>query len=163
MITTKEIKEYFTYDGSNLLWRISPKYDIHIGSVAGHKNTLGYIEVRIKGKLYLAHRLIWQYVNDEPLSFDIDHINHIRSDNRIENLRLVSHSINMRNQKLRVTNKSGYHGIRWYKKLNKWQARIMYQYKDIHLGYFNTIEEAISMRLTAEDSYDFNQNHGGVL
>lgn len=89
------------------------------------------------------HRLIMN-VNDSEI--DVDHINHDVSDNRKENLRLVSASQNASNMRITSTNKTGIKGVYWSKKMNKWGARAMMNYKSIHLGYFNDINEAKRVR-----------------
>lgn len=92
--------------------------------------------------IYL-HRLIMNVIDSE---IDVDHINHDISDNRKENLRLVSAAQNASNMRITSTNKSGIKGVYWDKKLNKWGARAMKNYKSIHLGYFNDINDTKETR-----------------
>jgi hypothetical protein len=94
-----ELKEIFEYRDGELYWKKSNGTKITIGKLAGSlSKDSGYIFIRM-GKLYRAHRLIWIYhYGDIPESLQIDHINRIRNDNRIENLRIVSQSLNIMNQ-----------------------------------------------------------------
>lgn len=70
------------------------------GRVLRNLSVLGYARVYVDGRLYLAHRLAWFYVHGEwpPRGFEIDHINRVRHDNRISNLRVVTRSVNLRNR-----------------------------------------------------------------
>lgn len=73
---------------------------------------------------------------------EVDHINGNGLDNRRSNLRICTRSQNMMNSSHHRDNASGYKGVHWYKQTKKWQARIMKDYKQKHLGYFNTKQEA---------------------
>jgi len=102
----------------------------------------GYLRIRIGEKTYPAHRLAWLIYYRESPDAIIDHINRDRFDNRIVNLRLVTHSENMQNRKLQINNKSGFRGVSWDSKYGKWRARINSQGKCINLGYHDTAEKA---------------------
>ena len=95
------------------------------------------------------HRLIM----DCPKDMVIDHINRNRLDNRKCNLRICTMQQNCMNQNKRSNNTSGYTGVLWDKAKNKWTARIKVNYKQIFLGYFNDLEEAIEVRKEAEIKY----------
>lgn len=82
-----------------------------------------------------------------------DHINRNPLDNRKDNLRQASKNENNQNHKRFINNTSGFSGVNWHKKQNKWHARITVNNKRIHLGYFNTKYEAIIARLQAELKY----------
>ena len=73
---------------------------------------------------------------------EIDHIDMNKLNNRRSNLRICEHVENMRNQKLQANNTSGYKGVCFDKKANKWCARINHQGRRIYLGYYLTPEEA---------------------
>ncbi len=83
-------------------------------------NSDGYLMIMINGKAYPAHRLAWLIVYGTMPDGFIDHINRVRTDNRISNLRLVTHSENMQNRKIQKNNKSGYRGVSWDAKYGKW-------------------------------------------
>jgi len=110
----------------------------------------GYLQIKIQGKCYTAHRLAWLYVFGVWPEGQIDHINRIRNDNRICNLRDVDHKLNMGNNS---KNTSGYPGVRY--EGNKWRAQIGVEGRTIILGRFDTKEEAIQIRKEAETKYNF--------
>lgn len=97
-------------------------------------------------KAELLHRLILNPENDQQ----VDHINHIRWDNRKCNLRICTNQENTRNTNLRSTNTSGTKGVSWDKSKTKWQAYIFVDATKIHLGYFSNQDEAIAARKAAE-------------
>lgn len=109
-----------------------------------HKD--GYIQIKIylNGKYYglQGHQFAWYCVHNESVE-QLDHVNGIRDDNRISNLRSVSHQQNQHNR----TKAKGYH---FHKQRNKWQAQIRKDGKAIHLGLFNTEEEARAAYLKAK-------------
>lgn len=120
----------------------------------------GYKVGSINGKNFKAHKVIWLLVYGETPKDQIDHINGDRSDNRLENLRMVSFLDNMKNQKMRSTNTSGHTGVYWYKRYDKWVAKINQNNKQITVGYFISKEDAIRARKMAEEKYNYHLNHG---
>ena len=100
-------------------------------------------------KRILLHRLVM----DCPDDMIVDHINHNRLDNRKCNLRICTQHQNSMNQNKRSNNTSGYTGVLWDKAKNKWMARIKVNYKQIFLGYYDTLEKAIEVRKQAEIKY----------
>ena len=97
--------------------------------------------IRIDGKGYQAHRLIWLYVNGAWPVNEIDHVNGVRNDNRISNLREVTNSQNLQNQrKPSLNNTSGFLGVSAYG--GKWLAQIKLSGKKQHIGYYDTPAEA---------------------
>lgn len=152
--------DVFQYNDGNLLWK-EKRRGSKIGAVAGSFANNGYIQVMYDYKQNLAHRIVWQMFNGPiPEGMQIDHINHDRSDNRIENLRLVSNLENHRNKSISKNNTSGFVGVRWHKKHQKWIANIKIKGKLIHLGLFNDIDAAIDARKAANEKYKFHKNHG---
>ena len=93
-------------------------------------------------------------------SLQVDHIDHDRLNNRIENLRLVTNSINGKNTKMHKNNTTGVTGVTFDKNRNKYKAQIVVNHKLDNLGRFNTFEEAVQARLQAEIKYGFHRNHG---
>ena len=147
MITQAELKEVLEYNpDTGVFIRVkSNKYfnnRVKVGDVAGSKNNQRYISIKIKGKTYKAHRLAYLYMTGNFPKNDIDHINHIRDDNRWVNLRDATDLQNGSNRVKHKNNTSGYKGVCWSKLHKKWRARIKYMYKYIHLGLYNTPEEA---------------------
>lgn len=141
-------------------WLIS-RGRVKRGSAAGSLNSEGYLEVQVYGKKVKAHRLAWEFIKGEiPEGMQIDHINHMRDDNRLSNLRLVSQGDNLRNKSFSKANSSGRCGVSWHKTEGKWHARITYAGKEIFLGRFSDFEAACNAREAAELKYGFHSNHG---
>ena len=122
---------------------------------------------RIKSKIgsilykkYNAHRIIWLHYYGCWPKDQIDHINHDATDNRIINLREVSGFENQKNRTLNKNSTTGYTGVSWYKKENKYRARIKINSKEIYLGSYASLEEAIKARELANINYNFHPNHG---
>lgn len=113
-------------------------------------------------KTIKLHRLIMG-VTDPKLV--VDHINRNQLDNRKVNLRVCTQLDNGKNLSLKKNNTSGFSGVHWDKSRNKWVARVKVAYRGIHLGRYDTLEEAISARLFGEDYYfgEFAPNLGGTL
>lgn len=121
------------------------------GDTAGSKSKNGYLFVSIGYKKYLLHRLAWLYVHGCWPEKDIDHINGIRTDNRIANLRDVSRSENLQNTRgPRANSSSGLLGVSFDKGRNKWTSQIMLDGKHIHLGRFDDKEKAHQEYLKAK-------------
>ena len=161
----EEVAKLFTYDRETgvLYWRIRDRNTIRRNYVAspseGTKD--GYRQVSIKGKVYMEHRIIMVLCFGHiPENAEIDHINHVRDDNRLCNLRFVTGSENSRNKSVSSRNTTGVTGVYFYKGLQKYVARISVDWKIIHLGYFETLEEAAAARAEANVKFKFNNNHG---
>ena len=123
-------------------WRTAPANRIIVGQLAGTLRKDGYRVICVKSKYYLAHRLAWFWIHMEWPHGDIDHINRVRSDNRIANLRDVSRSINMQNIKNHQKNNiSGFLGATTMPH-KRWHARIMVNGKQIFIGSFKSPLEA---------------------
>lgn len=113
---------------------------VKAGSLAGSKTLKGYRQIRIHGKWYKCHRLVWLIETGDWPGDQIDHINRDGLDNRIENLREVSNYQNCTNR--RKKSKSGFTGVYYDKKNKKWftgsYANGVYK----NLGRYGTKEEA---------------------
>jgi hypothetical protein len=155
MITQEELKELLSYDQDTgiFTWNKSKKQ-------AGTLTYSGYKRIIIKNKSYYAHRLVWLYVNGYMPDY-VDHINMNRSDNRLCNLRKATNAENQCNKKITKNNTSGVKGVSWFARDNNWRARIQFDGKHIHLGYFNTIEEAkTAIENTRVELHREFANHG---
>lgn len=160
MLTQEQLKQKLNYDPFTGLftWKTG-KYSGRIaGTVVGHLPDGGYIRIKINKKSYMAHRLAWLYVYGEFPTQLLDHKNRNRIDNRISNLREASDALNSKNQSLYKNNVSGFHGVT--KHGNRWRARINVNGVKLHLGVFDTIEEAAECRKQAESKYGFYETHG---
>lgn len=124
------------------------------------KNRHGHFAGHLLGQKLLAHRVIWALVHGVDPKGDIDHINGRPDDNRIENLRVVTHSGNMRNQRMYRNNKSGVTGVYWLARENKYRAFIKVNNRTRYLGCFDTLGQAAKARKAAEKKYGFHENHG---
>lgn len=91
---------------------------------------------------------------------EIDHINHVRSDNHVMNLRDASRGENSRNLSAQIRRTGASTGVYWYAATSRWVAKINVQGRGIHIGYFPTEIEAIAARKGAEQTYDFHHSHG---
>jgi hypothetical protein len=120
-------------------WKATRKRLAKVGTEAGSTNGSGYRQISVDGKLYLAHRLAWFYCFQEWPKNNIDHINGIRADNRLDNLQDVTQNKNIQKAS-RTVSSSGFRNVR--KIYNKYQAHIKVRGKTIHLGMFDTGEQA---------------------
>ena len=91
---------------------------------------------------------------------EIDHIDGDRLNNRIDNLRDVKKSINMKNKAVYSKNKSGISGVSFRKERNKWEVKISNNGKETYLGYYDNFADAILIRKQAELECDYHNNHG---
>lgn len=159
-VTQEFVKHLFWYDPLSgiLRWRNTRANNTKPWSIAGtSSNSNGYVQVKIGNDVCLAHRLIWIYVYGSLPECEIDHINRVRTDNRLVNLRSVSRSENKQNKSLGRNNTSGIKGVRFCNRHNKWRAQITLNYKLMHLGTFETAEEAIAARMTAQKALHIHQ------
>ena len=160
MITQEELKKLFNYDPeTGVLYRSIDSGmggRFKKGSPVGSKSH-GYLTTRVNNKLLRVHRIIWKLLyNEEPEQ--IDHINGIRDDNRLCNLRPATNQLNSMNKAMRYDNTSGINGIRFQD--NAWRADIRVNGKARYLGRYKTKEEAIKARKEAEVKYGFSVLHG---
>jgi len=125
------------------------------GKVAGCLTSNGYLVVSIGPRPYPAHRLIYYMYHGHFPKGQIDHINRIKTDNRIANLRDVSASKNMRNTGNSTKNKSGVKGVIWNRQENCWQAKAFYKRKPIHVGNFKHFINAVKARHYAEQIFGY--------
>ena len=152
-ITQKRLQELLSYDPEtglfiNLTQRSSRAKK---GDIAGCKKPSGDIEIRLDYKLYPAHRLAWLYMYGKFPEKGVGHINRVKDDNRISNLRRATRQESGQNVlNPRIDNTCGYLGVYWHKAAKKWNARIVINGKQKSLGYFNTAEEASEAYLKAK-------------
>jgi hypothetical protein len=154
MITQKRVKELFLYKDGSLFWQ-THRSGVRADGVAGCPNGRGYLLVRVDGKPYKAHRLVFLYHHGYMPENDVDHIDRDRSNNKIENLREVSRSCNMRNSTQQNSTSSGVKGITWDKAHQKWQAKIKANGTTKYLGIYSDFTEAVAHRLAAEQCLDW--------
>lgn len=124
------------------------------------KNGHGYLRGNIWGEPHMAHRVAWAIFHGESPAGDIDHINGDRSDNRIENLRVVSRAENCRNATISKSNTSGVTGVSWDKGNGKWRSSIRVDGELFLLGLYPRFEDAVEVRKRAEEKHGFHEGHG---
>lgn len=161
----EEVARLFTYDRESgiLYWRIRVNNNTRRDYVAGSSKrvTDGYRQVKVKGKIYMMHRVIMVLCFGHiPENAEIDRINHVRDDNRLANLRFVTRTDNRRNQSISGKNTSGVTGVYFSKAGKKYIAQIKVNQELIYLGTFKTLEEAAAARAEANLKFKFNNNHG---
>ena len=167
MLTFERANELFRYEpgSGKLFWKKKTAQRIKVGDEAGTLcKRSGYRMVFINRKGYLVHRIaILLAIGACDPSKEVDHIDHDRVNNRLNNLRIVDRINNMRNVSLGKTNKTGVIGVslKYTRAGNlKYSANIMVNRKSINLGIFDNIEEAAAAREEANIKYGFHPNHG---
>lgn len=140
-LTLDRLRQLVHYDPeTGVFTRLSNRRNVYLGPISNALMTHGHTRLRIDRVPYLSHRLAWFYVHGRWPS-TIDHINGDANDNRICNLREVSHTMNMQNKRAPFkNNKCGFLGVRF--KAGRYEASIYTQGKKHHLGRFDLPEEA---------------------
>lgn len=151
LITLEMLKGLLCYEPETGDFRrlTSPSHNAKAGSAAGCLRSDSYLQISVGGEMYLAHRLAWLYAHGEWPPAQIDHINGIRDDNRLCNLRLATPSENQQNQRVAYANNTtGLLGVSARRK--KFMASIQVFGNRIRLGVFPTKEIAHSVYLKAK-------------
>lgn len=164
MLEYREALKLFRYDYETGVlywrWRVNNRVPKTLEAGAQNKSS-GYLSVQVHGRLYQVHRVVmlmcYGFYGE---GLDVDHINHVRNDNRLFNLRFVTRSENNKNQSLSSKNTTGVTGVYFYKRLQKYRAQIRVNQKAIYLGMFDTLEEAAAARAEANLKFNFHNNHG---
>jgi hypothetical protein len=154
-LTAEYLRSILHYDPETgiFTWKVRTSTRIKVGDVAGCLGGEGYLQIKVQSRPYKSHRLAWLHTYGVWPKDQIDHINRNRSDNRVSNLREVTNKQNLQNAGKYSHNTSGHPGAYWDKQRSKWQAKIAHNRKQLHLGHFATIEEAIAARKAAEKLY----------
>lgn len=117
---------------------------------AGSFGPNGYRQMKLDGRTYIEHRVAWFFVHGRWPTEQLDHINGVRHDNRIANLRECNRYQNQQNNALKRTNTSGVLGASFSKVTGKWVAQIWANRKHYYLGNYDTKEEAGAVYLEAK-------------
>lgn len=158
-LTAARLREWLSYDPATgaFVWLRIPCSNIPAGTPAGAgKGSHGYRHIRVEGRLYRSHRLAWLHVYGAWPNADVDHINGVRDDNRIANLRDVSRQMNVQNTMRIHRDKAeplplGVRRLQTKSRLRKpFYASLGIDGKRLHLGYFATPEEAGAAYLAAK-------------
>lgn len=150
-ITYEELHKKFIYSSDTGLL-INRKNNKLVGTLSKD----GYITTTINYKSYAIHTIAYCMTYGHFPLCEIDHINRVRSDNRIENLRDVSRSCNARNIGNSKVNKSGIKGVNWINYDQCWQATICVDNKRIFIGQFKFFINAVKARAYAEELFNFH-------
>jgi hypothetical protein len=163
-LTQERLKELLHYNPeTGIFMRVKGVQGAAKGAIVGSPDKEGYLRVGIDYITHKLHRLAVLYMEGEFPANDMDHINHVRDDNRWKNLRAATKAENAMNISLSPRNTSGFCGVAWDKKGCRWAARITAAGKTMHLGNFLEIEDAIDARKAANIKYGFHENHGKSL
>ena len=160
-VTQKQALELFEYNHGNLIRKKVTHQKMKIGEIAGFTNkTTLYKELKIFNKSYKVHQIVY-LMHHGHIPKEIDHINGIRDDNRIENLREVTRRQNLMNRGLPKRNTSGAKNVSWKKPINKWQVGLTVNGKKKYLGVYEDLELAELVATEARDKYHGEYaNHG---
>jgi hypothetical protein len=126
------------------------------GKLASVSTNHGYATISLFSHPLRVHRVAWAIAYGEWPSGQIDHINGVRHDNRLANLRVVTNTENQRNRCRRSDNKSGVQGVRWEAKVNRWVVYIASRY----MGRYVDFDRAVAARKQAERDHGYHPNHG---
>lgn len=150
-----EVRKRLSYDPltGEITW-IAPRSSTFIGKPAGRIGKQGYRVIHVQHALLQGHRIAWLLYYGKWPKNDIDHINGIRSDNRISNLRDVPRRVNRENmRKAMPSNKCGYMGVTRSRGSKRWAAKITVKGEIKFLGCFDTPELAHAAYVDAKRKY----------
>jgi hypothetical protein len=148
------VKENYRYENGNF-YRLKSSGGEKVGNLVGWTTVCNgklYKKMNINKKTYYQHQLIYLYHHGFIPKY-IDHIDRNSLNNNIENLRESTQSQNCANKHKNTNNTSGFKGVTFNKRNNKWQAQIMVQYKHIILGFFDNVEDGAKAYEIASKKY----------
>jgi hypothetical protein len=122
----------------------------------------GYLRGVVMWQTLRAQRVAWAISYGVWPTGDVDHINGVKTDNRICNLRDVPRQVNSQNRRRRQNNSSGFNGVRLMPHNGRWRATIQADGQNVHLGVFETKEDAAAARKSAEARFGYHLNHGSI-
>ena len=157
MLTQIKLKNQLHYNPNTGIFTrlIRTTNSVNINDIAGSFDKLdGYVRIMVIGKSFKAHRLAWLYIYGEFPKNEVDHINGIRNDNRLCNLREATNAQNQQNQRNpHSNNKLGYLGVRFHKVTGKYMSEISINGKYKYLGIFISPQEAHDAYLLAKKEF----------
>lgn len=153
----KSVVSYNPIDGS-FVWKfrtdVDPEWNKRwAGKRAGSKMSHGYYRVCINYTAYTGHALAWFYMTGEWPTYEVDHINMDRADNRFCNLRLANQYQNSNNRGKNRNNTSGHKCVFWHKKAGKWTVTIVVNGEKIYLGLYESLDKAVEVSRAAIHKY----------
>ena len=166
------LNECFTYnpESGELAWKVRPRHHFEsdtnmkkshsraAGQRTGNVCVQGYVRTKLDKRLWFVHRIIWKMVHGVDPE-QIDHVNGVRDDNRLINLRNVSHHVNAKNKAVGKNNKSGVSGVYWREAFSRYDVSIRSEGTSRWVGSYMTMLDAVSARLKAQKELGFHVNH----
>ena len=152
-LSAERLRELLDYDPETGVFtqKTQTSNRVKVGDTVGSPEGSGYLAVRISGHRHKCHRLAWLYVYGRFPINCIDHINGLRTDNRITNLREATHSENAQNRAIRKDSPTGLVGVEPPNgSLRSWRAHIRANGKQIQLGSFKSEGLAYAAYLAAK-------------
>lgn len=167
LLTAEEvhmIRDHVSYDPITGIFTHAiskPKGRIVAGEVMhSYVRPSGYVQIKVCGRLYMAHRVAWLLTHNIWPEFELDHEDHDRANSILLNLRPVTQAENAKNRSLNANSTSGITGVTFCNHWKKWRATINIDGKRKTLGYFPTKDEAAIARKSANDNAGYHRNHG---
>lgn len=182
-VTPGQLRELLSYDSETGLFRHKPrrldmfsdtnKRTASENCIAWNKrysgastlrtlNSKGYLVGGVLGSTIYAHRAAWAITHGNWPVHTIDHINGVKTDNRIVNLRDIPNAQNHRNVQKQINNTSGYVGVTFERNSGLWLAQIGFEGASINLGHYSNKREAALVRLGAQKALGYSDRHGGL-
>lgn len=156
-----DLHKYIYYDTGTLFWKNTIHNKCQKDSPIGSPNNLGYLRVQFQKKRYYVHRIIWEMFNGPiPIGYEIDHIDGNPANNQIENLRLLTHHINLHSARKLTRNTSGILGVCWDKHHKKYEASVTIQGKRFR-KLFECLNEAKEFVMNTKQLVTGNVQEGG--
>jgi hypothetical protein len=156
VLTQRRLKEVLDYNPeTGLFTRLITAGGVKKGAIAGTQTKNGYITISVDNHTYLAHRLVYLYMEGYFPEHGIDHLKGIKTDNRWKEIREATKVCNGQNCQVSARNNSGFNGVGYVVSVNRWKARITIHGKQIHIGVFDSPEEAALARCRFEDEHPY--------
>lgn len=152
ILTQELLCSLFEYKNGELHWKIKPSKNVKIGAIAGTICTNGYRQIKINSVKYLAHRVVFLFFYGY-LPKEVDHIDHNKLNNNIENLRPANCSNNSRNVRTKTSNTTGFKNVTWNIAVKKYRVNLRVNGKQKYLGSYDDIELANLVAHEARDLY----------
>ncbi len=158
-LTQERVRELFDYDPeTGIVTRrvsVAGKGPTRAGDEVGFLNDSGYLMISYQGRRYRLHRIIWMLIWGYFPEHEIDHINRVRTDNRLCNLREVTRACNSLNSSVQKRSSNGVTGVAWDRSRKKWMSYIRTEReKTCNLGRSEDFIEAVALRLAGEQSLE---------
>lgn len=138
------LREVLNYDPETgiFTWRITRRSVAQAGRIAGCLHSGGSIYLRVDGKALQAHRVAWAMQTGAWPKDEIDHINRVRNDNRLVNLREATRAQNLHNRGASKCNTSGFKGVFMCRESGRFRAQVRFSGNKKWSARFKTKEEA---------------------